>query len=176
MSNAQLPKRIVIAAVGLAMLGIGLGGLSSFPMTLSSTTFQPVGTFTGTAQFASPAGPMPRFNPQIGSMMDQVMMGPMMGSGMMMGPMARFNTQMTPMGGSITAVPMQPIPTGPITIPPGTNSLGTIPGTAIPLYPILLIGIYGGLVAAGTSIVLRAVSSTIKTESKTENTELTVHS
>lgn len=170
MSNAQLPKRVVIAAVGLAMLAVGLVGLSSFPMTLSSTTFQPAGTFTGTTQFASPAGPMPGFNTQMGSMM-----GPMMGSGMMMGPMARFNAQMQPMGGSITAVPMQPVPIGAITILPSTNSLGTIPGTAIPLYPILLIGIYGGLIAAGASMIFRAVSPVIKTEASAGNKELTVH-
>lgn len=42
------------------------------------------------------------------------------------------------------------------------NSLGMIPGTGIPLYPILILGIYGGLAAVGIVIILRALNPLTK--------------
>jgi len=184
MNNSQIPKRIVIALIGIIFLLVGLAGLSSFPMMLSPASQQGM-SFTGMSQYQNFPNPIIGMGNQMGALTtNQQMMIPsqsMQGGGMIMGPgmmrgmmggsmmgsMFGSSNQMMPMGSSMNQIPFAKISSSmPIQPMPGffplptINVLGAIPGTAIPLYPILLVGIYMGLVIAGALMIIKAASIT----------------
>lgn len=182
MNNTQLPKTILIAVIGVAMLSVGLAGLSSYP-TIFNSAIPNTTSFMATTQFQNPNQPIIGFDNQMNLITNQPMMR-MMGPRMMMGgmnqgmmggsiigSMSSFNNQMMPMFSNFGSVPMQQVPVTNVAPISSINSSGMIPGTDIPLYPILLVGIYGGLVAAGASIIFRTVSSVRKTDNMVLNSD-----
>lgn len=172
----------MVSVIGVAMLVVGLAGLSSYP-TIFNSAIPNTASFMAATQFQNPNQPIIGFDnqrnlmtnqPMTGMMGPRMMMGGMnqgMMGGSMMGSMSSSDNQMNPIFNNFGTVPMHQVPMTNVAFISSINSLGMIPGTDIPLYPILLVGIYGGLVVAGASIIFRAVSSVRKTDNMVLNSD-----